>query len=81
MQRKVLLKYERKRSIYLDEMDAIESAEEAYAADDHPLQEYSDTAADVAETGWETQERISAENYYDDGTRLIMDYFLNQQQK
>ena len=66
--------------ITLDEMDAIEAAEEAYAADDHPLQEYSDTAADVAETGWETQERISAENYYDDGTRLIMDYFIGLRQ-
>ena len=60
----------------LDWQDAIKVAEEAYAADSHPLEEYSDTAAEVADTGWETQENVSAENYYDDGYRLIMEYFL-----
>ena len=60
----------------LDRQDAIKVAQEAYEADSHPLEEYSDTAADVADTGWETQENVLAGNYYDDGYRLIMEYFL-----
>ena len=67
--------------LYLDETDAVKAAEEQYAADDHPLQEYSETAADVAETGWETQESLEKGNYYDDGTRLIMEYFLGERDK
>lgn len=64
-----------------DEYEAELAAEEAYAADDHPLQEYSDTAADVADTGWDVQENVVQENYYDDSTRLIMDYFLGLRQE
>ena len=63
---------------YRDEMDANEAAEEAYAADSHPLEQYSDTAADAADVGWDTQEAVSGGNYYDDGTRLFMEYFLRE---
>lgn len=64
--------------LYLDETDAVKVAAEEYAADEHPLQEYSDTASDVADTGWETQESLEQGNYYDDSTRLIMEYFLGE---
>lgn len=67
--------------LYLDETDAVKVAQEEYAADEHPLQEYSETAADVAETGWETQESLEQGNYYDDSTRLIMEYFLGERNK
>jgi hypothetical protein len=67
--------------VYLDETDAFRAAKEAYAADDHPLEQYADTASEVADTGWDVQEKVSQENYYDDGTRLIMDYFIGLREK
>ena len=69
------------QQIFLDQEDAARVAQEAYEADSHPLENYSDTAEEVADTGWETQEVIAAENYYDDGYRLIMEYFLKEREE
>ena len=67
--------------ILLDQQDAARVAQEAYEEDSHPLQEYSETAAEVADTGWEAQESVASENYYDDGDRLIIEYFLGERAK
>ena len=63
---------------YLDEEDAGKQAQEAYAQDSHPLQEYADTAADVADIGWDVQGDFIAENDYSDVLRLIMEYYRLQ---
>lgn len=67
--------------ILLDRQDAARVAQEAYEEDSHPLQEYSETAAEVADSGWEVQESVASENYYDDGDRLIIEYFLGERAK
>lgn len=67
--------------IALDQADAANAAQEAYEADSHPLEAYSETASDVADTGWEAQEAVASENYYDDADRLLMEYFLGERTK
>ena len=58
-----------------DAVAAVEAAEEAYNADDHPLQEYSEVASDAADIGWETQAELIENNSYADVVYLIVEYF------
>ena len=63
--------------VYEDAKEAQEVVDEQYAADDHPLEEYKETAEDVAETGWDTQSTLIEGNGYDDAVYLVTEYFAN----
>ena len=65
-------------TIVSDQADAREVADQAYAADDHPLEQYSDTAADIAEEGWDTQEQLIRDVGYHDVVYLIAEYFAER---
>lgn len=65
--------------LFDDYAQAQEEAEELYAAEEHPLEEqFSEPAAEVADVGWETQDKLLAENSYSGVTRLILDYYAQQ---
>ncbi len=63
--------------VYADEQEQHEAADALYEEDSHPLEDYSDTAEDIGDVGWETQgDIIEASSFdYDDVTVLVMDYF------
>ena len=63
--------------IYDDAREAQEVVDEQYAEDDHPLEEYKETAEEVAETGWDTQETLIEGSGYDDAVYLVTEYFAN----
>ncbi|MBR4759786.1 MAG: DUF3810 family protein [Lachnospiraceae bacterium] len=46
-----------------------------YEKDEHPLEQYSETAEKVADKGWSTQERILQEDNYDGVVPLLLHYF------
>lgn len=61
--------------VWTDEWEAFMISEEIYEADSHPFEEFSDTASDVAEVGWDTQAEIIQDNGYDDVVELMMIYY------
>ena len=65
--------------LFDDSFDAAQEAEEMYQAEEHPLEnQFAETAADVAEVGWETQDELLAENSYSGVTSLIIEYYAKQ---
>lgn len=61
--------------VWTDDWEAFMKSEEIYEADSHPLEEFSDTASDVAEVGWDTQAEIIQENGYDGVVELMLIYY------
>lgn len=49
--------------------------EEAYAADDHPLEDFSDTLQSISDVGWETQAAVLQEYNYDGVVALLLQSF------
>ncbi len=52
-----------------------------YEKDEHPLEQYSETAEKVADKGWSTQDRILQEDNYDGVVPLLLHYFHDNQIK
>ncbi len=59
----------------IDQSYARKLAKANYDKDQHPLQQYSETAEKVADKGWSTQERILQEDNYDGVVPLLLHYF------
>ncbi len=65
----------------IDQSYARKLAKANYDKDQHPLQQYSETAEKVADKGWSTQDRILQEDNYDGVVPLLLHYFHDNQIK
>jgi len=61
-----------------DIVNSAQEAQEEYAADDHPLEQYQETATEIAEQGWETQAALIEEVSYRDYIYLALEYFAQE---
>ncbi|MBO4651699.1 MAG: DUF3810 family protein [Lachnospiraceae bacterium] len=64
--------------VYDDFYGAREEAQEAYEEDDHPLEEYRETAEQAADVGWDTQAELIGEFSYDGVLQLVLEYYAGQ---
>ena len=60
---------------YDDFYGAREEAQEAYEEDDHPLEEYRETAEQAADVGWDTQAELIGEYSYDGVLQLVLEFY------
>ena len=63
---------------YDDFYGAREEAQEAYEEDDHPLEEYRETAEQAADVGWDTQAELIGEYSYDGVLQLVLEFYAGQ---
>ena len=61
--------------VWVDDWESYEIMEQEYEEDSHPLEDFSDTAVEIAETGWETQGDIIGENSYEGIVLLTLQYY------
>ncbi len=61
--------------VWIDERESNDVATKLYQEDEHALEEYSDTAEEISEVGWETQSQILQEYDYDGVTLLMLQYY------
>lgn len=64
-----------KQQVYNDEVEASKEADERYEEDSHPMEKLQAAAKKTAEKGWETQEELLQENYYEDVVGLLLYYY------
>lgn len=63
------------KQVIVDEIEASKEAKDRYESESHPMEKLSDTANDVSQKGWETQEALLEGNYYDDVVGLLLYYY------
>lgn len=61
-----------------DVWGAMEEADEAYAADSHPLESYSEVAVEASNVGWNTQADLLKENIYSGAIELLLRYYKDK---
>lgn len=61
--------------VYTDEVEASKEADDRYNEDSHPMEKLENAAGKAADRGWDMQEELVSDNYYDDVVGLLLYYY------